>query len=372
MPDAVATPAAPAAPATPATPVTPAPETPATPAEPAATDVGFKFSDLKTALSGEPPKTQSQVQTPAPQPTNGQAPAAPAGGQGNESGAGNETTAAAPEPGQAAAKISEDDIFERTSNASSLAPEAQIAQQKRDLGASRKEAMRLKTRDDGHEALLKAQGLKAVFSDQGEPVGYVTTEGYNGGASQASAPKFSDLTEAQQSTFESDHDAFIKHVWGMATTATTRVAPTVKDAFDPISPEMKQSVIDHMTAAVEADGKTQIYPNFAENLRLIERHLDLPTNAPVKAASTQCTEVVMGLFNSMIEGTKLQMSQEHAAIKQAQTTKETGANNSPSPGPAGGGEAVIPLGGQSANELQNQVRDELQKSSSGFRIGAIA
>ncbi len=253
MSDAVA---APAAPATPATPVTPAPETPATPAEPAATDVGFKFSDLKSALSGEPPKTQSQVQTPAPQPIDGKAPAAPADGQGNESGAGKETPAAAPEPGQAATPVSEEDVLSRMST-SSLTPEAQIAQQKRDLGASRKEAMRLKTRDDGHNALLKAQGLKAVLNGQGELVDYTTTEDYNSGASQAAVPLFTEMTEAQQSTFETDHQAFIKHVWDKATTAMARVAPTVKDAFEPISPEMKQSVIDHMTAAVETDGENQ-------------------------------------------------------------------------------------------------------------------
>lgn len=343
---AAATPAAtPAAAAPDPTPAAPTPDAPET------------LADL--ALKIQPQSTDPSQQTPATQPAEGQDQVVvPDPGQGDGTGDPAKPTDAKPDPGQVAEEVKDADIL--TNMGTQETPEATNARLQRDFGASQKEAMRMKKAIEGYESALEKQGLAVGFDEAtGESTGVYATDKYNGGNSDAEAPKFSSLSEAQQTAMETDQDALMAFAYGRGKDAMTRIAPTVEKPIESISPEKETAVVKHMLSQVLDDGETKKYPNLEKNMGLIRQTLDMPYNKPLRAAFNAAPDTVLGLINASVDSTRSQLAQQAQLIIDAKKTEEQEAKDTPSPAPSLGGQPTIAPTGKAA-ERQTALEDAIR------------
>lgn len=311
-------------------------------------DAPKTLEELAWKLTGQTPSTDPSQQIPATQPDAGQAPAAPGVGQGDGTGVPKAGTEAEPDKGQVAPVVSEEDILAALQP--TVTPEAQAAHDKRDLGASRKEAMRMKKVIEGYEAVHEAQGTAVHFDETtGESAGIYATDKYNGGTSDADAPKFSSLSEAQQTALETDQDALMAYAYGLGKDAMTRIAPTVEKPIESISPEKEAAVVKHMLSETLDDGETKKYPNLEENMRMIRQNLDNPSNKALRAAYSVLPGIVLASLNASVDSTRSQLAQQAQLINDAKTKKEQDAIASPTPAPSLGGQPILNADGKPAD-----------------------
>ena len=288
-------------------------------------------------------------QTPTPQSTPGQAPVAPGSVEGDDAGKPKVDTGNAPE-GQAAPEVKDEDVLAAMSPTET--PEAALARTKREAGASRAEALRLKKVEDGSREVLKNQGLELVLDENGIVTGIAPTDKYNGGKSEEMMSlKFTELTEAQQTQFESDPQALIDHVLSHAKVGMTRVAPTVEKQIASISPEKEASVFDHVAGLVLEDGETKKHPNLALNKTIIHQMIDAPSNAELKAFYQQQPDLALALLDAQVDKTRMFLANKAQLIADTATKKKQEADSTPSPAPSGGGTPVIIAADASPEEI---------------------
>ena len=327
MSDPIPAPAAPAAPA----PVASVPPEP--------TDAALTLDTASNQLFGVkvPDPTPSPAATPAPQPINGQAPAAPTDGKGDGKGA--PVVADPADPNGQPAEPSEEDLL--AALAPTETPEVQLARLKRDAGASRSEALRLKKVSDGLTAQLTDQGLDPVLDDDGNVVGFSVNEKYNKGAAKDLSFKFSDFSSEQQEQFEAKPQALIDHVLKEATSRLARAVPTVEKRVSAISPEQEQSAAVHVAGLLLSDGETKKHPNLVKNMPIIRQQLDAPSNKALKEFYSQQPDLALALLDATVDKSRNILTAKASAIAAAKTVKIKDADSSVSPAPAGGGEPVV-------------------------------
>jgi hypothetical protein len=220
-------------------------------------------------------------------------------------------------------------------------PEAQLARLKRDAGASRTEALRLKKVSEGLTERLTEQGLDPVLDDDGNVVGFSTNEKYNKGAAQDLTVKFSDFTQEQQEQFEAKPQTLIDHVLKEANSRLVRAVPTVEKRVPPISPEAEQAAQLHVAGLLLPDGETKKHPNLVKNMPIIRQQLEAPSNKALKEFYSQQPDLALALLDAQVDRTRAILTEKAAAIKAAKTEKKQDADSSVSPAPAGGGEPVV-------------------------------
>ncbi len=311
---------------------------------------------LDTALAqivraGEP-ADQSKT-TPTPQSPDGQAPVAPVKAEGDDPVVPAKVTEGAPEPGQAPPEVKDDDVLAAMNLAES--PEVELARTKREAGASRSEALRLKKVEEGIQEVLKKQGVELVMDTNGNVVGTAPTKDYNGGASEAMSLKFTDMSEAQQNAFESDPQALIDHVLSQAKVGMTRVAPTVEKPFATISPEAEKSAFDHVAGLLLEDGETKRHPNLETNKNIIFQKINAPSNSALKEFYNRHPDEALAMINAQVDEARAILTARAQKLTDANNKKKQEANATLSPGPSGGGEAVIVPAGASLDEQSKAI-----------------
>tara|TARA_R110002167_G_scaffold140238_4_gene327943 strand:+ start:1262 stop:2290 length:1029 start_codon:yes stop_codon:yes gene_type:complete len=320
----------------------------ATPDTPTVAEGSQTLDTASNLLFGNPsPNLQT---TPPTQPNYGQAQEAPVIAEGDGTGKPAEGTAAAPIEGQANAEATDEDVLAAMSPTET--PEQTLARTKREAGASREEALRLKKVDEGTREVLKNQGLDIVTDDSGKVIGVAPNDKYNGGKSEEMmALKFTEMTEAQQTLFESDPQALINHVLNHAQTGMVRVAPTVEKPFASISLENEQVNFDHVAGLVLEDGETKKHPNLALNKAIIHQNINAPSNTALKAFYNQQPDLALSLLDSYVDKTRSLLAQKAQLLIDAKTNKKQEADATLSPAPGGGGAPVITAANASPEEV---------------------
>jgi len=325
---------------------TPAPNSSANSDTPPVADGAQTLDTASNQLFGIKPD-QSQT-TPTPQSSDGQAKVAPVKVEGDGTGKPAAATGTPP-AGQGEPEVKDEDVL--AAMAPTETPEATLARTKREAGASRAEALRLKKVDEGTRTALKSQGLDLVLNENGEVVGFAPNAKYNGGKAENLSVKFTDLTEAQQTLFESDPQALIDHVLSQAKSALARVAPTIEKPFQSLSPEVEQATIDHVAGLVLEDGETKKHPNIVKNLTIIRQNINAPSNAALKEFYHRQPDLALTLLDSFVDKTRMLLAKKAQLIAETANKKKQVADSTLSPAPAGGGEAVIMFGNASPEEL---------------------
>tara|TARA_R110000824_G_scaffold33479_2_gene107237 strand:- start:2497 stop:3510 length:1014 start_codon:yes stop_codon:yes gene_type:complete len=273
--------------------------------------------------------------TPTSQITKGQAQEAPNGNQGADTS--NPDPAAADAPtGQADAAASDDDILAAMAPTETL--EQQYARTKREAGASRAEALRLKKVEDGIKDIFSKQGLDFVLNDDGDVIGVAPNDKYNGGKSEtAMALKFTDLTSDEQDRFESDPQALIDHVLNQARSGLVRVAPTVEKPIASLSPESEKANFEFLSGMVLEDGVTKKHPNLSLNETIIKQNLNAPTNKALKDFYNQQPDMAIALLDSYVDKTRSLIAGRAKLLETAHNNKQQEADSTITTGPSGGG-----------------------------------
>jgi hypothetical protein len=309
-----------------------------TPDNPTPTGDAQTLDTASNQLFGiKPDADPSPAQTPTPQPTDGQAPAAPTDGQGDGTDATKDGKPVDPK-GQPTEPTDEDLLAAMSPTET---PEAQTARLKREAGASRKEALRLKKVSDGAIERLAEQGIDLETDDEGNVIGLSANEKYNKGEAANLSVKFSDMSEEQQEQFESNPQALIDHVLKQATSRLVRAVPTVEKRVSSISPEQEQSAIDHVAGLVLADGESKKHPNLEKNLPIIRQQIDAPSNSALRDFYNQQPDLALALLDAQVDKTRRILTDKASALAAAKDKKIQDANSSVSPAPSGGGEPVV-------------------------------
>jgi len=314
-----------------------------------------------TIRANATPQPSSQ-QTPNPQPDAGQAQVAPDAGQGGDKpDEPAKVNDAAPDKGQAVAGPTPEEILAQLNPTETS--EAKLARLERDGGASRKEALRLKKVVDGLQELMSSQDIEIVFDESGAPKHLAPGKNFASGKAADFSVKFADLTEEQQTRYESDPQALIDLVVNRAKKAFVRAAPTVEKAIQPLSPEHEKAVKAHVASVTFDDGKTLKNPNFEKNTPVIDQHLNAPQNEALREFHRQMPDMCYTMLNALVENVKTTFFA--AAKLRADATKnekEAEAAKTFVPGPQGGGEASIPSGNMTPEQLSKYWLNEIVSS----------
>lgn len=322
-------------------PVNPSPSAP--PPSITETTRGMTLAEgLNAIAAGQstPPST-----TPKPtQPGDGQATVAPASGQGDGTGKPKESAGAEPGNGQAApVQPKPEDILAELGTKET--PDAELARLRRDSGASRAEALRLKKVVDGMSSLLGSQHLEIVFDQNGEPRHLAPGKDYADGKANEFSLKFTDLTEEQQKRAETEPQSLIDLAIGRARKAFIRAMPTIEKAIQPISQEQEMATIGHVEGLLYQDGQTKKHPNVKENMPLIKQFLAAPENQALRDFYNQQPHFALGMLDSYVEMVKNFLASSAQKAADAKAKKDAEAGKTFLPGPQGGGEpAIIPAG----------------------------
>jgi len=285
-------------------------------------------------------RSNESQSTPPTQSSPGQASAAPGTGEGAASSEPQAPTSAAPDQGQAEGEPTAEDLL--AAMGPTETQEEQLARTKREAGASRAEALRLKKVEDGLKGILKNQNLDLVLDDDGNVAGIAPNDKYNGGkAADAIALKFTDLSSEDQDRFESDPQALIDHVLGMAKTGLARVAPTVDKPVASLSPEAEETNFDYLANLVLEDGETKKHPNLTANKPIMKQLVNAPSNKALKEFFSLQPELAIALLDSHVDKTRQLLAARAQISKTAQERKQQEADSTISTAPANGGAPVI-------------------------------
>ena len=315
-------------------------------AEPAANPGSQTLETASNLLFGNPPPSQS---TPPVQSTTGQASVAPDSGQGDGTGQPASNTEEAPTSGQADSEVTNEDVLAALSPTET--PEQTIARIKRDAGASREEALRLKKVEDGTKEIFEKQGLQLVTDETGKVIGVAPTKNYNNGkAEKALSVKFTDFSEDDQVTFERDPQALIDHVLSHARNGMARVAPTVTEPVASLSPEAEKATFDHLAGSVLEDGTTKKHPNLELNREIIQQQIAAPSNKALKEFYHRQPDLAVALIDAHVDKTRRLLADKAQALVNDQKNKQQEADSTINTGPSGGGVPTIAADGSNIEE----------------------
>jgi hypothetical protein len=271
--------------------------------------------------------------------------AAPAPGQGGGTGQPAAPGQAAPAQGQAA--IKDEDILAQFGAKES--PDQELARLRRDYGASRTEALRLKKVAEGIQAALEQQGIMAVTDEQGNVTGFAP------GAKSATAAElnidFSKLSESEQSLADTKPQDFINLIVDRAKRVLVRPVATVEKPVADISPEREAAIVDHVASLMQNDGETKQHPNLKANMPMIKQIMSMPGNEALRDFFRRQPDMAIQLLDNRVDGIRAFLTNMAAKAAEAAAKKQREAQGSFVPGPSGGGVPAVTPSAQTPDEI---------------------